>query len=131
MFATQRLLFYFAFATLLQQGPPEFLRVTAKLSRESLVQGTHYRSRQDSVSILVRPQRVPPKKRIKADNEQRSAANGTFDRGEQLHREGSVDSLREAVKNYEQAIARYKIKGDSKGQARALSEIGQVYDDLG
>ncbi|HEV7643515.1 MAG TPA: tetratricopeptide repeat protein [Pyrinomonadaceae bacterium] len=59
------------------------------------------------------------------------AARNAFAEGEALRSQGTAESLRGAIKKYEEALPLYRSAGDKDGAAIALNNIGKVYSDLG
>ncbi|MBD1832820.1 CHAT domain-containing protein [Cyanobacteria bacterium FACHB-472] len=61
----------------------------------------------------------------------RAAAERVFQEGKQLYKQGTADSLRQAIAKYEEALPLYRAVGDKGREALTLNNIGIVYDDLG
>jgi tetratricopeptide (TPR) repeat protein len=61
----------------------------------------------------------------------RAAAERAFQEGKQLYKQGTADSLRQAIAKYEEALPLYRAVGDKAQEALTLNNIGLVYDDLG
>ncbi len=61
----------------------------------------------------------------------RAAAKRVFDEGEQLRKQGTAESLRQAIAKWEEALPLYRAVGDKLGEAVTLLGIGRVYDALG
>jgi CHAT domain-containing protein/tetratricopeptide (TPR) repeat protein len=59
------------------------------------------------------------------------AAQRKFDEGKMLHSQGTAESLRLAMKKYEEALQLWRAVGDRDGEAAALTHIGSVYFSLG
>ena len=66
-----------------------------------------------------------------AQDHDRLAARKKFDEGEALRAQGTAESLRLAVKKYEEALLLLQAIGDRKWEARMLKNIGDVYRALG
>ncbi|ESA37565.1 tetratricopeptide tpr-1 repeat-containing protein [Leptolyngbya sp. Heron Island J] len=60
-----------------------------------------------------------------------SDADRLFQQGMQLYREGSVESLWQAIQVWQQADQEYQQAGNQVGQANTLTGIGFIYSDLG
>ncbi|MDM3858078.1 MAG: tetratricopeptide repeat protein [Aphanizomenon gracile PMC649.10] len=58
-------------------------------------------------------------------------AERVFNEGMKLYNQGSAESLRQAIKKWEEARLLYRAVGDRGGEATTLNNIGLVYDDLG
>ena len=54
----------------------------------------------------------------------RAAAKRAFQEGEQLHKQGTAESLRRAIAKYEEALPLYRAAGDSRSEAVTLNNIG-------
>jgi CHAT domain-containing protein/tetratricopeptide (TPR) repeat protein len=63
--------------------------------------------------------------------EDRLAARMKFEEGEALRAQGTVESLRLAVKKYEEAILLCRAIGNRQGEAASHNNIGMVYNSLG
>ncbi|MFE1746100.1 tetratricopeptide repeat protein, partial [Coleofasciculus sp. H7-2] len=61
----------------------------------------------------------------------RAAAERAFLEGLQLYRQGTAESLRQAIAKWEEALPLYRAVGDKKGEAVTLNNIGGVYSALG
>jgi CHAT domain-containing protein/Flp pilus assembly protein TadD len=61
----------------------------------------------------------------------RAAAERAFQQGKQLYKQGTADSLRQAIAKYQEALPLYRAVGDKAREAITLNNIGLVYDDLG
>jgi CHAT domain-containing protein/Flp pilus assembly protein TadD len=61
----------------------------------------------------------------------RTAAQRAFQEGKQLYRQGTAESLRQAIAKYQEALPLYRAVGDKAREALILNNIGLVYDDLG
>jgi tetratricopeptide (TPR) repeat protein len=66
-----------------------------------------------------------------AQDQNRIAAQGKFKEGEALRAEGTAESLRLAVKKYEEALLLWRAIGARDGEAKTLNNIGLVYYSLG
>src|SRR5262249_44347763 len=66
-----------------------------------------------------------------AQDRNKSAAERKFEEGESLRSQGTPESLRLAVKKYEEALLLWRAIGDRSGEATTLSNIGEVYDSFG
>src|SRR5687767_14943266 len=66
-----------------------------------------------------------------AQDPDRAAALRKFEEGEALRKQGTAESLRLAVRIYEEALLLCRTAGDSKGEAVILSHIGLAYNSLG
>ncbi|MCC5667365.1 tetratricopeptide repeat protein [Nostoc sp. CHAB 5784] len=58
-------------------------------------------------------------------------ANRALREGLELYRQGTADSLRQAIKKWEEALSLYRAAGDRKGEVTALFGIGHFYNDFG
>ena len=65
-----------------------------------------------------------------AQDQDRIAARRKFEEGEALRAQGTVESLRLAVKKYEEALLLWRAIGDRTGEAVTLYHIGYVYGSL-
>jgi CHAT domain-containing protein/predicted negative regulator of RcsB-dependent stress response len=70
-------------------------------------------------------------RRARAQDQSRIAAQRVFEEAEALLAQRTVESLRLALKKYEDALGRWKALGDRNAEARTLHDIGSVYDSLG
>jgi len=61
----------------------------------------------------------------------RAAAEQVFEEGWQLYRQGTAESLRQAIPKFEQAAILYRQEGDKGSEAYTLNNIGLVYNSLG
>jgi CHAT domain-containing protein/Flp pilus assembly protein TadD len=61
----------------------------------------------------------------------RAAAERAYQEGKQLYRQGTAESLRQAIAKYQEALPLYRAVGDKAREALILNNIGLVYDDLG
>jgi len=61
----------------------------------------------------------------------RAAAKQAFEEGLQLYKQGTAESLRQAIKKWFEALPLQRQVGDKAGEAITLNNIGKVYDDLG
>jgi tetratricopeptide (TPR) repeat protein len=61
----------------------------------------------------------------------RDNAERLFNEGMKLYQQGTADSLRQAIKKWEEALPLYRMVNDRRGEATTLNNIGFVYDDLG
>jgi CHAT domain-containing protein/tetratricopeptide (TPR) repeat protein len=59
------------------------------------------------------------------------AAQRIFEEGSALHDEGTAESLRLALKKYEEALSLWRAIGDRRSEAMTLNNIGLVYNSLG
>ena len=58
-------------------------------------------------------------------------AQRAYDRAEQLSKQGTVESKRQAIATWEEALKLYRATGDRSGEAVTLNNIGSVYSELG
>ncbi|MFM6623182.1 MAG: tetratricopeptide repeat protein, partial [Dolichospermum sp.] len=58
-------------------------------------------------------------------------AKRLFNEGMKLYQQGTADSLRQAIKKWEEALPLYRVVNDQKQEATTLNNIGFVYDALG
>ncbi len=58
------------------------------------------------------------------------AAEKMFAEGEVLRLQGKAESLRGAIKKYEEALSLYRAVGDKSGEANAMNHIGVIYSSL-
>jgi CHAT domain-containing protein/Flp pilus assembly protein TadD len=61
----------------------------------------------------------------------RAAAERAYQEGMQLFKQGTAESLRQAITKWEEALSLYQAVGDKKWEAVTLLGIGRVYNDLG
>jgi CHAT domain-containing protein/tetratricopeptide (TPR) repeat protein len=61
----------------------------------------------------------------------RAAAKRLLDEGLQLYKQGTAESLRQAIEKWKQALPLRRQVGDKAGEATTLSNIGSVYSNLG
>jgi tetratricopeptide (TPR) repeat protein len=61
----------------------------------------------------------------------RDNAERLFNEGMKLYQQGTADSLRQAIKKWEEALPLYRMVNDRGGEATTLNNIGLVYDALG
>jgi tetratricopeptide (TPR) repeat protein len=66
-----------------------------------------------------------------AQDQNSVAAQKSFDEGVALRKQGTAESLRLAIKKFEEALRLWRSAGDRTGEAFALKEIGAVYNSLG
>jgi CHAT domain-containing protein/Flp pilus assembly protein TadD len=66
-----------------------------------------------------------------SDEATRAAADQAFEEGQQLRKQGTAESLRQAITKYEQALPLYRAVGDRQSEAITLNNIGYIYDALG
>ncbi len=66
-----------------------------------------------------------------AQKRDRGAARKKFEEGEALRKQGMAESLRLALKKYEEALPLWRAVGDLNGEADTLNAIGYVYHSLG
>lgn len=59
------------------------------------------------------------------------AAQKAFAEGEFLKSQGTAESLRGAIKKYQEALSLYQAVSDKSGEAETLNNIGRVHSDLG
>lgn len=61
----------------------------------------------------------------------RIAAERALMQAELLRGQGTAESLRSAIKKFEEAVPLLRAVGDKRGEAATLNKIGVAYDDLG
>jgi len=61
----------------------------------------------------------------------RAAAQQALEQGVKLYRQGTAESLRQAIAKFEEALVLWRQVGDKKQEATTLNNIGLVYDNLG
>ena len=61
----------------------------------------------------------------------RAEAKAATDEGLQLYKQGTAESLRQAIKKWLLALPLWRQVGDKALEATTLNNIGRVYDDLG
>jgi tetratricopeptide (TPR) repeat protein len=66
-----------------------------------------------------------------AQDQNRVAAQSKFDEGEALRKQGTAESLRSALKKYEEALPLWRTVNDRAKEAETLYNIGDVYYSLG
>ena len=66
-----------------------------------------------------------------SDDATRAAAEQAFQEGEQLRKQGTAESLRQAITKYEEALPLYRAVGDRRKEALTLNNIGYIYSALG
>jgi CHAT domain-containing protein/Flp pilus assembly protein TadD len=64
-------------------------------------------------------------------DKQKIDAQKAFDKATQLQSKGTAESLRSAIKKYEEALLLFRAVGDRSHEAATLHETGFVYDSLG
>jgi len=97
-------------------------RLTARLALSLLVAAVTQGSRSAADSQLASAQ---------AQDRSGVAARKNFDEGEALQDQGTAESLRLAVKKYEEALSLWRAIGDRRSEAITLNNIGLVYYSLG
>jgi CHAT domain-containing protein/tetratricopeptide (TPR) repeat protein len=97
-------------------------RLTASLALSLLVGAVIQGSRSAAASQLVSAQ---------AQDRSGLAAREKFDEGEALQDQGTAESLRLAVRKYEEALSLWRAIGDRRSEAITLNNIGLVYYSLG
>ncbi|WP_228058827.1 CHAT domain-containing tetratricopeptide repeat protein [Nostoc sp. LEGE 06077] len=60
-----------------------------------------------------------------------TAADETYQKAKQLYEQGTGESLRQAIKLFEQALVVYRKVGDRQSQAFTVAHLGKIYSDLG
>jgi tetratricopeptide (TPR) repeat protein len=66
-----------------------------------------------------------------AQDQKRLAAQRKFEEGESLSKQGKPESMRLAVKKYEEALLLWRDIGDRREEADTLGLIGNAYNELG
>ena len=66
-----------------------------------------------------------------AQKRDRRAAQKKFEEGEELRNQGTAESLRQALKKYEEALQIWRDADDPNGVAKTLNSVGFVYNSLG
>ncbi|MGF1675271.1 MAG: tetratricopeptide repeat protein, partial [Rivularia sp. (in: cyanobacteria)] len=66
-----------------------------------------------------------------SENATRAAAQRVFEEANKLYRQGTAESLRQAIVKFEEALVLWRKLKDKKLQATTLNNIGLVYRDLG
>ncbi|HEY9832855.1 MAG TPA: CHAT domain-containing tetratricopeptide repeat protein [Stenomitos sp.] len=61
----------------------------------------------------------------------RAAAEQAYQEGKQLFKQGTAESLQQAIAKFEEALSLSRAVGDKAGEAVILLGIGQAYSDLG
>jgi CHAT domain-containing protein len=61
----------------------------------------------------------------------RAAAEQAFQEADQLFKQGTAESLRQAITKFEEALPLYRAVGDSRKEAVTLNNIGYIYSALG
>ena len=82
-----------------------------------------------SQSFAAIPQQMAA--RIAQQPANSNAAQQVFQEALQLYRQGTADSLRQAVPKFEQAVILYRQAGEKGSEALSLVYIGNIYDSLG
>jgi len=59
------------------------------------------------------------------------AAEQVFQEAVKLYKQGTAESLRQAIPKFEQAVILYRQAGDKSSEATSLGYIGYIYDSLG
>src|SRR5688572_16392260 len=90
-------------------------RLTAILALSLLVGGVTQGSRSAGASQLASAQ---------AQDRSGVAARKKFDEGEALQDQGTAESLRLAVRKYEEALSLWRAIGDRRSEAITLNNIG-------
>ncbi|MCE2699424.1 MAG: CHAT domain-containing protein [Anabaena sp. 49633_E8] len=82
----------------------------------------------DSTRVLAKDDlgKIAQSSTAKTDNAER-----LFNEGMKLYQQGTADSLRQAIKKWEEALPLYRMVNDRRGEATTLNNIGFVYDALG
>ena len=58
-------------------------------------------------------------------------AERVFNEGMTLYRQGSAESLRQAIQKWQEALSLYRVLNDKKNEANTLVWIGRIYSALG
>ncbi|MBD2212108.1 CHAT domain-containing protein [Nostoc linckia FACHB-104] len=61
----------------------------------------------------------------------RTAAQKALNEGAQLYKQGTAESLRQAIEKWQEALVLWRKVGDKQFEAITLLGIGRIYDDLG
>mgnify|MGYP001791969187 CR=1 FL=1 len=61
----------------------------------------------------------------------RAAAKKVLEEGVKLYRKGTVESLRQAIKKWKEALSLFQRVNDKQWEASALLGIGTIHSDLG
>ena len=61
----------------------------------------------------------------------RAAAERALQEGYQLYKQGTAETLRQAIAKWEEALPLYRATDDKKGEYLTLTNIGGVYSSLG
>jgi CHAT domain-containing protein/Tfp pilus assembly protein PilF len=90
------------------------------------------------VSLLFFPKLVAAMPTVKAQeiaqqpiDATRAAAQRIFDEGVELYRQGTAESLRQAIAKFEEALVLWRQVGDKKQEGTTLNAIGFIYNALG
>ncbi|WP_235595796.1 CHAT domain-containing protein [Mastigocoleus testarum] len=78
----------------------------------------------------VKGEKVAQQSSVKQDGT-RAAAEKAFEEGLKLYRQGTAESLRQAIKKWEEALSLFRRVDDKKREAVTLTGIGRIYSDLG
>ena len=68
---------------------------------------------------------------VSSDRAIRKEAKRLTDEGFQLFKQGTAESLKQAVGKFEEALELWRKVGDKEGQAFTMLGIGRIYSDLG
>ncbi|MFB2880738.1 CHAT domain-containing protein [Floridanema aerugineum] len=95
-----------------------------------------------SESVLAAPRQLSPlvqreslriaqQSASRGEEETKAAAERVFAEGDQLYKQRTAESLRQAIKKFEEALSLYRTVGNKAGEAVTLLVIGTVYSALG
>jgi len=117
---------------------------TDKISKKSLLLGIRYQSLAVFIGVLLLSESVVAapnfsekessqiaQQSASGQEETKAAAQKALQEGLQLFRQGTAESLRQAIQKWQEAVPLFRVVGDSSGEASALLGIGRVYSDLG
>jgi CHAT domain-containing protein/tetratricopeptide (TPR) repeat protein len=82
-----------------------------------------------SQSFAAIPQQIAP--RIAQQPANSDAAEQVYQEAIKLFKQGTAESLRQAIPKFEQAVILYRQAGEKGSEAVSLLALGRVYDDLG
>ncbi len=88
-----------------------------------------------SESVAATPERmavsISQQPASTSQNATRTAAEKAFQEGLKLYKQGTAESLRQAIAKWEEALPLFRAVGDRRSESVTLNNIGLVYSDLG
>lgn len=89
------------------------------------------RPRSDGVVVGRYEARIEQARAATGRDRNHVAGRDLLSEGEQLQAGGDEETLQRALQKYGEAASLYRSAGDRSGEARALSKLGLVYNDMG